>query len=315
MSTLSGHRLLTLWRPAARSRVTELYPSPWRASFHELLTSVKKDLLIAAPYIKASEAKWICSVLTMPGMPPELRLQVLTDVRSESVLGGSLDIEALHVFTQVIPNAQVVNLPRLHAKVYIVDADMAVVTSANLTPSGLDSNYEYGVGIREPSAVSRIRRDLEAYAHIGNVLAPEVLMDLALVGRELSTEYQELQRSTRAGLRRRFNQKLRAANFEFLRAQVGSRSANSLFSEAITYILAKEPLATRDLHPKVQRLLPDLCDDSVELVINGEHFGKRWKHAVRNAQQSLKRYGVIRFDGRRWSLTSGRAYEKDDESA
>jgi hypothetical protein len=37
-------------------------------------------------------------------------------------------------------------------------------------------------------------------------------------------------------------------------------------------------------------------------VINGQQFGKRWKHAVRNAQQYLKRSGQIVFDGMRWSL-------------
>ncbi|MCX7838180.1 MAG: hypothetical protein N2559_01805, partial [Anaerolineae bacterium] len=39
-------------------------------------------------------------------------------------------------------------------------------------------------------------------------------------------------------------------------------------------------------------------------VINGVHFGKRWKHMVRNAQQSLKKRGVINYDGRRWFLTT-----------
>ena len=61
-------------------------------------------------------------------------------------------------------------------------------------------------------------------------------------------------------------------------------------------------MSTVELHPKVQKLLPDLCDDSVELVIDGQHFGKRWKHAVRNAQQYLKLHGQIVFDGKRWSL-------------
>jgi hypothetical protein len=83
---------------------------------------------------------------------------------------------------------------------------------------------------------------------------------------------------------------------------VGSRSANSLFSDAVIYVLSKGPLTTQELHQRIQRLLPDLCDDSVELIINGERFGKRWKHGVRNAQQFLKKSGTIRFDGRRWSL-------------
>ncbi|OFX27592.1 MAG: hypothetical protein A2Z07_05555 [Armatimonadetes bacterium RBG_16_67_12] len=143
---------------------------------------------------------------------------------------------------------------------------------------------------------------------MGNALAPAVLADLAKLGHDLSGEYQELQRSTSTNLRRGFAQRLRSANREFLKAQVGSRSANSLFSEAIMYLLSKGPLPTRALHPAVQRLLPDLCDDAIELIINGERFGKRWKHGVRNAQQFLKRKDVIDFDGRCWFLVNRQGF-------
>ena len=119
---------------------------------------------------------------------------------------------------------------------------------------------------------------------------------------ELRVEFKKVENSAAESLKRRFSQKLRTADYQFLRAQVGTRSAHSLFSEAILYALAASPLSTVELHPKVQKLLPDLCDDSVELVINGHQFGKHWKHAVRNAQQSLKRSGQIVFGGKRWSL-------------
>ena len=282
----------------------ELLTSPWRSALRDLLVSAHSDLLIASPFIKASEAEWVCQVIEEHGSSG-ICLQILTDVRSESVLGGSLDLDALQAFTKSILNAHVVNLPRLHAKVYVADDKAAIVSSGNLTTAGLDSNYEYGVAVGDQRVVSQIRSHLEAYAAIGNRLAPEVLAGLAVVGRQLADEYQELQRSTRVSLRRRFTRSLRDANLEFLKAQVGNRSANSLFSEAIIYVLSRGPLITRELHPRIQRLLPDLCDDTVELVINGEHFGKRWKHGVRNAQQSLKRSEIIRFDGRRWSLVRG----------
>jgi len=280
----------------------ELLTSPLRPRLRELLASVHEDLLIASPFIKTSEAEWACRVIQGHAASP-LRLTVLTDVRSESVLSGALDLGALQTLAKSVPETHIVNLPQLHAKVYVADDAAAIVTSANLTAAGLDSNYEYGIALRDPSVVSQVRRDLQAYARIGNRLALEVLEGLTAIGRELAAEYQELQRSTKAGLRQRFTRKLREANHEFLRAQVGSRSANSLFSEAIVYVLSHGPLTTRDLHPTVQRLLPDLCDDTVELIINGERFGKRWKHAVRNAQQSLKGSGVVTFDGRRWLLT------------
>lgn len=57
-----------------------------------------------------------------------------------------------------------------------------------------------------------------------------------------------------------------------------------------------------ELHPLIQRLQPDLCDDSIDRVIEGVHFGKKWKHHVRSAQQFLKRQGRIRYDGARWHL-------------
>ena len=282
--------------------MVQLVTSPWRRTVRDVFASVRRDMLIVCPFIKTSEAEWVCEILTAGPSISRLRLQVLTDVRSDSVLNGSLDIEALITFTEMVPNTSVINLPRLHAKVYVADNKFAALGSANLTPAGLDSNYEYGVAFDDSALVSRIRNDLEDYARVGNLLAPEVLADLAAVGRDLASEYEEFQRSAKASLRRRFTQKLRSANYEFLRAQVGSRSANSLFSDAIIYLLSKGPLTTQELHPRIQRLLPDLCDDTVELIINGERFGKRWKHGVRNAQQFLKKSGVIAFDGRRWSL-------------
>jgi hypothetical protein len=55
----------------------------------------------------------------------------------------------------------------------------------------------------------------------------------------------------------------------------------------------------------IQQLQPDICDDSIDRVIDGVHFGKRWKHYVRTAQQFLKRTGRVYFDGDRWHLTQG----------
>jgi len=63
-------------------------------------------------------------------------------------------------------------------------------------------------------------------------------------------------------------------------------------------------MKTADLHPLIQQMHPDLCDDSVDRVIEGVNFGKKWKHLVRSAQQALKREGQIAFDGSKWRLTA-----------
>jgi hypothetical protein len=276
----------------------ELYSSPWRSGFERFLKGVHTDLLIASPFIKKSEADWVCSLVA----GRSIHLSVLTDIRSDSVLNGSLDIDALKIFSHAAADSKVIALPGLHAKVYVRDKDFAIITSANLTPSGFQSNYEYGVGLSDPQVVYQIRQDLEAYGRVGSPMTPELMSELVAISEDLIEEYNEVQRSAKASIRKRFNQKLRKARIEFLRAQVGNRSAHALFSDAILYVLSKGPLKTAELHPRIQQLLPELCDDTVELIINGQRFGKRWKHAVRNAQQFLKRQGIIGFDGYRWSL-------------
>ena len=274
---------------------------PLRAALAEVIHFARNELLIASPYIKECEANWLCNELAI-GSPNKCRLKVLTDIRSDSVLGGSLDLEALELFGHRRNDVQVVSLPRLHAKVYVADGQRALLTSANLTPSGLDHNFEYGVCLNDAALVSKVREDLEAYVRLGSVVTRPELHSLLEVAQNLKTEYARMVKSASRKLKASFARTLRGARREFLSAQVGTRSAHSLFAEAIIYALSQGPIPTEQLHPRVQTLLPDLCDDEIELVINGQRFGKRWKHAVRNAQQYLKRSGQIEFDGAQWSL-------------
>jgi hypothetical protein len=49
------------------------------------------------------------------------------------------------------------NVPNLHAKLFIFD-DAAIITSGNLTPSGLKNNLEYGILVQD-SLVTEIKHD------------------------------------------------------------------------------------------------------------------------------------------------------------
>ena len=61
-------------------------------------------------------------------------------------------------------------------------------------------------------------------------------------------------------------------------------------------------MTTADLHGHICQIHPDLCDDE-NRIIEGENFGRKWKHAVRTAQQHLKRRSEIRRGGDgRWSV-------------
>ena len=65
-------------------------------------------------------------------------------------------------------------------------------------------------------------------------------------------------------------------------------------------------MSTEDLYSSIADLHPDLCDDSVDRVIDGKRFGKKWKHAVRTAQQQLKRKGIADLRQGKWSLCASR---------
>jgi phosphatidylserine/phosphatidylglycerophosphate/cardiolipin synthase-like enzyme len=268
----------------------------------KLLDSATQELLVASPYIKTREAEWVCNRLAKNGHDKNIRLQVLTDVRSSNVLGGSLDMAALRILQSGLSHCEIVNLPRLHAKVYVADEACAIVTSANLTPSGMDLNLEYGIGFTDLTTVRNVRRDLQRYSTLGNPLTAQTISELEKVSDELRVEFQAIEKSAEKKLRRKFNETLKQADQQFLRAQVGTRSAHGLFADAMLYLLSIRPMSTRELHQKLKELLPDLCDDSTELVINGQHFGKKWKHVVRNAQVFLRRRDSIRLIGKEWHV-------------
>jgi hypothetical protein len=64
-------------------------------------------------------------------------------------------------------------------------------------------------------------------------------------------------------------------------------------------------MTTEDIHMAVQQIHPDLCDDLLDRVIDGQRFGKLWKHQIRTSQQHLKNAGLIGRDAatRRWAIT------------
>lgn len=283
----------------------ELYKSPWRLYFEDAIQSAEAEVTIVTPFIKTAEAKRVCDAISNLKLTQPLRLRVLTNLRSDSVLAGALDLEALKIFQASTHNLELVTLPRLHAKVYIVDRSLAIVGSANLTSSALDANYEYSVGIRDHNTISQIHTDMLSYAELGSPLSKQQVNELSEITQELASEYNNVQKSVSTPLKKRFNEALKHVNFKFAQAFVGQKSSNAVFSSAVLRVLTTGPKPTKEIHAYVKQLLPELCDDTVELVINGERYGKAWKHQVRNAQQSLKSKGLIYLVNHHWHSAPG----------
>jgi phosphatidylserine/phosphatidylglycerophosphate/cardiolipin synthase-like enzyme len=283
----------------------ELVTSPWADTFYALVDTVEKDLLVASPFISDKPLKKTVEIIQNKRSLGNLHVSVVTNLAIDSLLNGSLDAAALLYLAQSIPNSTITYLPSLHAKIYVADTRAAVVTSANLTNQGLAGNHEYGILLRDPTLVSKVRTDLTRYASLGNQVSVDALAALNQVAQELKAVRQQADKSIKAKLRAAFEQRTEEATLELLQARAKGKTTHGIFCDTILYLLEqKGPLRTVELHPLVQQIHPDLCDDTIDRVIDGVHFGKKWKHYVRISQVGLRRRGLIDFDGQRWFLTA-----------
>lgn len=266
--------------------------------------------MLVSPFVKRSKAEEILAALSHRGVQNKVRLVMLTDLRPECALGGSLDMEALVALGHGIPNFALTHLPSLHAKVYIADRKAAIVKSGNLTDSGVSGNIEYGVAFSDKGVVTQIREDFEQYSLLGAKVSSAEVEALLYEVRELKQLYQKAEQSIRARAREAFKRKLQATQLQLLRHRAKGKTTHAIFSQTILFLLARGPLRTT-FHPLIQRLHPDICDDSIDRVIDGVSFGKKWKHHVRTAQQFIKREGKIRYDRERWHLISNESEAKN----
>jgi hypothetical protein len=118
--------------------MTQPVVTPTAPHLAELLGRTKRSLIIASPFIKLESAQWLCNRLGSG-----IQKTCYTSLRLAALAAGSLDLDALDLF-----QAQKVtlwNVDRLHAKIYLRDDVEVLVTSANLTPSGLHRNLEIGI--------------------------------------------------------------------------------------------------------------------------------------------------------------------------
>lgn len=281
--------------------------SPFGHAFDSFIDAVDNDCLICSPYITMGPVKRLIKTIEQRAIQDSLRAQVVTDMSAGNLVSGSTDLNALLFIAEHLSRATIVHLPRVHAKVYVSGRSLAIVASANFTDGGMYQNLEYGLSTSDPALVRSIRRDLEEYAALGaQVPYPELL---AIRDRVESVRgaIREEERSIDRKLHRLSQDLFRRAEDELLKVRVKGRTVNAIFSDTIRFLLARGPMRTVDLHRQVQRLHPDLCDDTTDRVINGEHFGKLWKHQVRNAQSHLKRVGMIAYDPtqRTWTLRGG----------
>ena len=274
--------------------------SPWAEAFEEFARSIRKRAIVVAPFITEQPLKRLAYHLDTNNLP---KITILTNLAVDSLLQGSVNGQAIADFCKAVPTTTVRHLPGLHAKAYVADEHTAIITSGNLTHNSLHRNYEYGVQITNPNMVRRIAADLQEYGDLGAQVSLQELDHIAVVSGTLREKHRRAINSARTNLRQEFESQL-ASTHEALRSLRGKpgESTTSILSRTLLYVLKREPLTTLEIHPLVQNIHPDLCDESIDRIINNVHFGKKWKHHVRNAQQSLKRSGLLELVDGKWQL-------------
>ena len=280
----------------------EFLQSPWATQFDFLVDHARSSLVICSPYIGRGPCNRIISIRSSIERTTQAHVLLLTDLSRDTLLSGATDVSAICDMADTFRQMEIRFLPSIHAKVYIADDKLAVISSANMTNGGLLNNFEYGVKVSDRNLVRRIRLDITEYAALGTRIDRSKLKLLSQISSDLNRLRAEAEKSIRNRLRTEFKHRLRNLDEEIIRARAAGRTPHAIFADAILYLLARKPMSTADLHRLVQRIHPDLCDDTVDRVIDGKHFGKKWKHAVRTAQQHLKRNGQTELKDGVWHL-------------
>jgi len=137
----------------------ETIENPSDRLFLDLVKESKKNIYLCSPFIKTETVRNILAT-----KDPYSDLEVLTSSRPSNYQRGSSDVEAIKLL--VDSRYTVRNLSNLHAKIYIFDRKKALVTSSNLTDSGFNHNFEYGLLISDDdNTVTKIYHDYYDIAH------------------------------------------------------------------------------------------------------------------------------------------------------
>jgi phosphatidylserine/phosphatidylglycerophosphate/cardiolipin synthase-like enzyme len=278
--------------------------SPWKNEFIDVISKTRKELFISSPFVNVKGVRILSDAIQTES---SIEMSLITNLTTQNIVNGITEPAALLELYKQFTQVKISSLGRLHAKVYIIDNKIGIITSANLTSGGLVNNFEYGVLIDDKDIISTIKYDMLKYYSLGNILDNDLLEK---IGEEASKLYKIKNKTNDVVKNTKLAQLLKKStdtlDFELLNNRIREgKTINSIFSDTILYILEKKgSLSTSDLHPLIQSIHSDICDDSIDRVINGQHFGKKWKHLVRDAQQFLKKKGLIYLEGKKWHLAT-----------
>ncbi len=280
----------------------ELLGRTWYSELARLVSETENDLVICSPFVGSAGVE-----LVLKHLPTQFQcrgeLLFVTNLSTRNMIQSVTDPRAVLSLATSTQRSSVVHLPGVHSKVYISDSSKAIVTSGNLTAGGLYRNLESGVLVTDRDFVDRLRNQMDEFKNLGAGIPNAKLNSYCDALEQVIPRWNQAQRETETAARLEFEETLQSIDDDLIRQRLAGGTVSSVFARTIEYLLrSRGPLTTVEIHPEIAILHPDLCDDSVDRVIDGQSFGKKWKHAVRSAQQLLKSKGVIANDEGRWRL-------------
>ncbi len=124
--------------------------------FDRLVAEAKQDLVICAPWIAATGVRRLQHHL-LSASPRTLLPRVQFWARVADINTDTPGILELVKKLEVAGGSTVVrDSPVLHAKIYLADSSMALVTSANLSEAGFAGNLEAGVVISDREGITEV---------------------------------------------------------------------------------------------------------------------------------------------------------------
>ncbi|MDI3534354.1 MAG: hypothetical protein PWQ82_719 [Thermosediminibacterales bacterium] len=132
----------------------EIINKPWENKFLQYVFETKNSIKICSPFVKYKVLKKIFKYKSK-----KVNFDLITNFNIAHFYKRASDLEAMRYILE--KNGRIKNYQNLHAKIYIFDERSVVITSANLTNSGLTKNYEYGILSDEPNLVKKVCEDFD----------------------------------------------------------------------------------------------------------------------------------------------------------
>jgi phosphatidylserine/phosphatidylglycerophosphate/cardiolipin synthase-like enzyme len=265
----------------------KLLKSPFESEFRSVFNQAKKEIVFSSPYINDAG---VSIMLNSIGNTKTKKINILTNLSVRNIVDNVTQPSAILKMYDSFKETTVTSLAKLHAKIYIIDELLAVITSANLTYGGIKSNFEYGVLIDDKKTIKTVKQDVLDYASLGLVFDKDFLSKIFQESQKIEkVQEKQIKNRTDSDLKLLLEQQQKIDTL-LVKPYENKEARHSIFAKTIQYLLEKnQQLSTEEIYQLVQDIHPEMCDDNFKYK-NGE---KKWKIEVRQARFFLQRKGLV----------------------